>query len=181
MFKEITVKEFGDRYNIMHIDEDWAAVSADNGENRNSMLIGWAGLGVLWSIPTFTIYIHKSRYSKEVFDKAKYYSVSILTGDNREKHMDAWKYLGTVSGRDEDKFAGAARLGLTVTEEIIGEEKVPYFAESDYVVICKMTGRTDFELDKLDAPARIMKWYESSGVHTIYEGEVIKVLEAAKE
>jgi len=178
MFKEISAEEFAMEYNIMHVMKDWAAISADNGEERNSMIIGWAGLGVLWSIPTFTIYIHQSRYSKQVFDKAKYYSVSVLTGENREKHMDAWKYLGSISGRDEDKFAGAADRGLTVRDDEIDGNKVPYFAESDYVVICKITGMTDFDVKKMDAPERIMKWYSKEGVHTIYEGQIIKILKA---
>lgn len=176
MFTEITVREFADEYNIMDISNDWAAITADNGEEKNSMIIGWAGLGVLWSIPMFTAYIHKTRYSKEVFDKAGYYSVSILTGENREKHMTAWSYLGSKSGRDEDKIAGAAERGLTLAAESVGGEEVPYFAESDYVVICKMAGITDFDLSRMDAPERIMKWYGESGVHTIYEGEILKVL-----
>jgi len=176
MFKEITPEEFADAYNIMHIAKDWAAISADNGEERNSMIIGWAGLGVLWSIPTFTSYIHLSRHSKQVFDKAKYYSVSIMVGENRKEHKAAWGYLGSASGRDEDKFAGAEERGLTVAEEVIEGERIPYFAESDFVVLCEITGIADFDPSRMDAPERITKWYASDGVHSIYEGQIVKVL-----
>ena len=176
MFKEITPEEFSGEYNILHVGKDWAAASADDGTEKNSLIIGWAGLGILWGLPTFTVYVHESRYSKHIFDGAEYFSVSILVGENREKHLDAWKYLGSVSGRDEDKFAGAARLGLNGAAAEMDGASVPYFAESDYVVICKKTGMTDFDVEKMDAPDRIMNWYSADGVHTIYEGRIVKVL-----
>ena len=176
MFQEITAEEFGKEYNIMNIEKDWAAITADDGERRNSVIIGWAGLGILWRIPVFSVYIHATRFSKQVFDNAKYYSVSILLGENRTQHMKALAYLGSKSGRDEDKMQGAEKLGLTAKEELIDGEKVPYFAESDYVVFCRMRGMTDFDLNKLDAPEAIMTWYGKEGVHTIYEGEIVKVL-----
>ncbi len=176
MFNEITPREFAGEYNILDIGRDWAAASADDGAEKNSLIIGWAGLGILWGLPTFTVYVHESRYSKLIFDGAEYYSVSILLGENREKHLDAWKYLGSVSGRDEDKFAGAASRGLTPASEEIEGASVPYFAEADYVVFCKKTGMTDFDLNRMNAPERIMGWYSDSGVHTIYEGQIVKVL-----
>lgn len=176
MFKEITPVEFAGEYNILNIGRDWAAASADDGREKNSLIIGWAGLGILWGIPTFTVYVHKSRFSKHIFDDAEYFSVSILQGENREEHLDAWKYLGTVSGRDEDKFAGAVRRGLTPTAEEIDGASVPYFAEADFVVFCKKTGMTDFALDRMEAPDRIMNWYSADGVHSIYEGQIVKVL-----
>jgi len=180
MFKEISVEEFGNEYNIMNIERDWAAISADNGEERNSMIIGWAGLGILWRLPMFTTYIHKSRFSKHIFDKAKYYSVSIILGDNREKHFEAWKYLGSKSGRNEDKFDGVKKLGLTIGEEEYDGNKVPYYNESDYVIICKMQGMSDFDLNKMYGPNQIKAWYEKDGVHTLYQGEIIKVLKKEK-
>ena len=176
MFKEITPREFAGEYNILDIGGDWAAVTADNGSEHNSMIIGWAGLGILWGLPTFTVYIHRERYSKQVFDKAEYFSVSILLGENREAHLDAWKYLGSASGRDEDKLEGAARRGLRCVTEEIGGAAVPYFAASDYVILCKKTGMTDFDVEKMEAPDRIMNWYSADGVHTVYEGQIVKIL-----
>lgn len=120
-FEVITPREFAADYNIMDLAADWGLICADDGTERNSMTIGWGATGILWRKPVFSVYIHRSRYSKHIFDAAEYFSVCILTGENREAHLDALKYLGSVSGRDEDKIAGAAQRGLSWASATLGE------------------------------------------------------------
>lgn len=35
-----------------------------NGDKYNAMVIGWGALGTCWSVPTYTVYVRKSRYTK---------------------------------------------------------------------------------------------------------------------
>ena len=179
-FEVITPREFAADYNIMDLAADWGLICADDGTERNSMTIGWGATGILWRKPVFSVYIHRSRYSKHIFDAAEYFSVCILTGENREAHLDALKYLGSVSGRDEDKIAGAAQRGLSWASATLGEDgegpRIPYFAESDYVVLCRKMGQTDYNLDTMSPDAPVYGWYQRDGVHTVYEGEIFGVL-----
>ena len=68
---------------------------------------------------------------------------------------------------DENKMKNC---GLTVLEE----DGVPYFAESRAVVICRIMGRNDF--DAFSCDDGVKEWYLKDGVHTLYHGEIIKVL-----
>ena len=165
--KEISLKQFGDEYNFLNIEEDWAAAFADDGKEANALTIGWGSIGYLWSKPTITVYIHKERYSKHIFDNAEYFTVSIFKKPAYRKEL---QYLGSKSGRDEDKVKGC---GLNVVKE----ENYSYFDQADYVIIAKKMGQTDFEMDKIDPNLGFMNYYrKTNGVHTIYEGEIIKIL-----
>jgi len=178
-FKKFDVKEDFTENGFQWF-RDAELVAAGDKEKHNAMTIGWGATGILWRKPVFSVYIHRSRYSKHIFDAAEYFSVCILTGENREAHLDALKYLGSVSGRDEDKIAGAAQRGLSWASATLGEDgegpRIPYFAESDYVVLCRKMGQTDYNLDTMSPDAPVYGWYQRDGVHTVYEGEILGVL-----
>ena len=170
--KEISIKDFGQEYNFMNFHDDWAALVADDGSRINSLTVSWGSIGYLWNLPTFSAYIHDDRFSQHIFDNSDYYSVCIF---DRRKYQKALSYLGTVSGRDEDKIKGC---GLTLNKE----EKAPYFLEARYVLICKKTGDTDFVYERVKDDVEFKKYYkQTGGVHRIFEGEIIKVLKNENE
>lgn len=163
MKREIEIKELCKYINPLAL-EDWPAIAmATDGKETNGLTIGWAEYGVLWSKPASTVYVHKTRYSKHIFDGAEYYSVCYL----KPEHKESIKYFGTVSGRDENKMA---KCGLT----IVTDDYAPYFKETDVVVICKIMGNSDFNPESV--AENVKPWYKKEGVHTLYYGEIIKVL-----
>ena len=95
-FKEISIQEIAEYKDPFSLFADWAAASAKGKEKANSLLIGWGGLGILWSKPCCTVYIHESRYSKKIFDEADSFSVwpvraaVALTYMPVEGHLQAW-------------------------------------------------------------------------------------------
>lgn len=133
------------------------------GGKRNALTLGWGSLGVLWRKPTLTLYVHATRYSKGLFDKATSFSYNVLLPEKRK----ALSYLGRVSGRTEDKIEGS---GLTVVKDEVAD----YFLESSLVLLCTKMGETDFSLPDVDEGVK--DWYEKDGVHTLYFGEIKKVL-----
>ncbi|MBO4540797.1 MAG: flavin reductase [Bacilli bacterium] len=165
-FKEISIQEIAEYKDPFSLFADWAAASAKGKEKANSLLIGWGGLGILWSKPCCTVYIHESRYSKKIFDEADSFSVCFFS---RERFAKELAYLGKVSGRGEDKMSGC---GLTAKEE----KGIPYFEEAELVIFCKKMGQSKFDPEKISSPERIIEWYRKDGVHTLYFGEIIKVL-----
>ena len=95
--KEIAVKDLFQYIDPFRIHEDPAIALASDGKETNGLTIGWAEYGVLWSKPAATVYVHKTRYSKHIFDGAEYYAICYL----KPEHRDVLGYFGTVSGRDE--------------------------------------------------------------------------------
>ena len=110
-----------------------------------------------------TVYIHKTRYSKHIFDKAMYYSICFMDND----YKNQLGYFGRVSGRNENKME---KCEMTVIENDVA----PYFEESSVVILCKMMGKSDFDKDNVDE--NVFEWYQNEGVHSQYYGEIIKVL-----
>lgn len=150
------------------VGKQWMLVTAKKEDGSvNTMTASWGGLGILWGKPVAFVFIRPQRYTKEFVDGSQSLSLSFL-GEEYRKQLN---YLGTVSGRDEDKIA---RSGLTVANE--GD--TPYFAESQTALICRklyaqeLTSEcfTDKELDQ--------KVYPGKDYHTMYVCEVEKILEA---
>jgi len=165
MFKEISLKEFVDQYNIFDFNLDWGVASCKNSKEKNCLTVSWASFGYLWSKPTLTIYINKQRFSEHIFSNGDYFTLSIFDKNEYRKEL---MYLGRTSGRNEDKFIGSK---LSVIEE----DEFIYFGEAKYVIFVKKMGQTKFDIDNIKLN-NILSWYKKDGGHTIYEGEIIKIL-----
>lgn len=171
-YTELTVNDFCDEYNIMDFHQDYGAVAVDNGTERNAMLISWCGIGYMWDNPTFTFYIFKDRFTQHILDTSEYYSISIFHNDDYDKSL---LYLGTVSGRDEDKFAGCGLREMEV-------DGVPCFADADYIIICKKAAYVDFDRDTMEDFVSYNSYYdEHDGVHRIFQGQIEKILKNNKD
>ena len=161
--KEIEIKDLCQYINPMEIREKPAIIVASDGKETNGMTIGWAGFGTLWRKYMATVYIHKVRYSKHIFDNADYYSICFMKPED-EKQTE---YFGKVSGRDENKMEKCKM-------EVVSDDVAPYFANSRVVVLCHIMGKSDFDANSVDEG--VYDWYQRDGVHTQYYGEIVKVL-----
>lgn len=164
-FKKITYQELSQYKNPFDLFKEWGITLVKNNDNVNPMTIGWGGLGILWRKPCCTVYIHKVRYSKELFDKEDLFSVSFFNMDKYKKELSLF---GTVSGKDVDK---TKESGFSVKYHM----DIPYYEEADVIIFCKKMGQTDFDPTKINVDA-INEWYQKDGVHTIYFGEIIDIL-----
>ena len=160
--KEINIFELKNYLNPFETRENPAIILGSDEKETNGMTIGWASYGVLWKKYCATIYIHAMRYSKHIFDNAEYFSICYM----KKEHKDVVKYFGTVSGKDENKIE---KCGLKIVNE-----EAPYFEDAKIVVLCRMMGRSDFDINHIDPS--IEEWYQRDGVHSQYYGEIIKVL-----
>lgn len=147
------------------IGEDWALVSAGGREKANTMTVSWGGVGVLWGKNVVFAFIRESRYTKEFIDSGETFSLSFLSGEYR----NALALCGSKSGRDIDKWK---ETGLT---PVIDEGTV-YPKEAKCAFLCRKIAAVPVEkesfLDKGIAP----EWYGSGDFHTMYVGEIIKVI-----
>ena len=86
-----------------------------SGDKFNTMVIGWGQLGTLWNLPTYTVYVRQSRYTKPQLDKTKEFTISAPVSGKLDREV--FRICGTQSGRDVDKEK-AANLTLVAADEI---------------------------------------------------------------
>ena len=149
------------------IGKDWMLIAAEKGGIINTMTASWGGFGVIWERNVAYIFVRKSRYTKEFIDGSDTFS---LTFFDHKKFAKELVYLGTVSGRDEDKIAKA---GLTV----VHADGTPYFEEASTVIICKKLCNPiplakDYIYDEIDKAM-----YADKDYHDIYIGEITQILQ----
>ena len=137
---------------IQMIDKDWLEVSAGKKGNMNLMTISWGTIGELWGRPVFTVFVSTNRYTHKFMEENDYFTVTHFPESMRDK----LSYLGRVSGRDEDKVAGA---GLTVEFTELGN---PIYAEADLAIECKKIYGQQF--DPALMPQEQRDWYDRSGL-----------------
>lgn len=168
-FKEIPVEQL--QMNPMTlIAREWMLVTAGN-ETRgyNTMTASWGHLGAIWGhshgYPTSVIYVRPQRYTKEFVDREELYTLSFFSEDYKK----ALGYLGSHSGRDEDKVAKA---GLTP----VFEEDCTYFGEAKLVLVCRKLYCGTLQEECFFNPETVEENYPNRDFHDFYIGEIVKVL-----
>lgn len=146
-------------------NEWWLVTAGDEAKGYNTMTASWGHVGVIWQRPTAIVYIRPQRYTKEFVDRADRYTLSLFGGDYK-KEMG---YLGSHSGRDEDKVA---KVGLTP----VFEEDYTYFAEAEIVIVCRKLYQAPLLPDGFIDARIIDEHYPDRDFHEMYIGEIEKVL-----
>lgn len=163
--KEITCDKLNENaFNL--VGKDWFLFTAEKDGKVNTMTASWGGIGVLWGKNVAYMFIRPQRYTKEFVDAADRLSISVLPNSFKKE----LGYLGSVSGRDEDKIA---KSGLTVNKY----EDVPYFEEARLTFICKKLYAQNLEEGCFIDKDMIDKWYQEKDYHIMYVVEIEKILE----
>lgn len=158
-----------ERNTFTQIGKEYMLITAKKNDKINTMTASWGGLGVMWNKNVAYIVIRPQRYTKEFVDFADCFSLSFFNGEIKDKLA----YLGAISGRDEDKIV---KVGLTT----ICEDNIPYFEEAKLVLLCKKLFASDIKGDNFIDKEIMNKNYPNKDFHTLYIGEITKVLKKAK-
>lgn len=166
MKKEVKVWDYAGR--IMEaIDEGILLTTAADGE-KDTMVIGWGHIGVIWGKPVFVAYVRESRHTKSLVDKNGEFTVNTPLAPI-DKNIIA--VCGTKSGRDMDKFA---ELGLETEDGLT--VSVPGIRQLPLTLECKVIYRQDQDSAALhpDVMARYYKpgTRNEGDYHTMYFGEI---------
>ena len=162
--------------------KEWAALTAGNEERGyNSMCIAWGHLGAIWEaksdpekrrigpLPTAWVYVRPQRYTKEFMDREAYFTINFLGKEGKK----ACGYLGSRSGRDEDKVANA---GLTPVFD--AQYDTTYLAESRLVLVCRKIYTDVLDEEGFVDRSLLEDNYPARDLHTCYLGEIVKTLYA---
>ena len=152
--------------NVFHlINDDWMLVAAEDGGRTNAMTASWGGVGILWGKKVAFVFVRPQRYTKEFIDKSDKLSLSFFD--------DSWRkmlnYMGTVSGRDEDKIAAS---GLHV--EMVNS--APVFKESRMALICRKLYEQPMTEESFVDKELAAQHYAQKDFHNMYVVEIEKIL-----
>lgn len=162
--KAIDMKEL--KFNPMTlIGKEWMLVSAGNEKKFNTMTAQWGHLGAIWNgdMPTSVVYIRPQRYTNEFVDKEDYYTLSFFD----ESYKKDLLYLGTHSGRNEDK------LSKTKLTPIFSEGTV-YFKEAKLVFVCRKVYKGKLHEEGFVDESILNRNYPERDFHYVYIGEIVK-------
>jgi flavin reductase (DIM6/NTAB) family NADH-FMN oxidoreductase RutF len=163
-FKEIKPEELN-KSAFQLIGKDWMLITAKKDNKVNTMTASWGGFGVMFNKNVVYIVIRPQRYTKEFVDSSDTFSLTIFDETFRKQ----LSYLGTVSGRDEDKIS---KSNLTIEYS----NNTPYFEEGNIAIICKKIYAQAFNPECLIASEIDEKFYPEKDYHTLYIAEIEKIL-----
>ncbi|MDF2486569.1 MAG: hypothetical protein K0R46_2737 [Herbinix sp.] len=149
------------------IGKEWMLITAGDENKVNTMTASWGGLGVMYGKNVAFIVVRPQRYTKEFLDREDTFSLSFLDKEYRK----ALNYLGTVSGRNEDKIT---KSGLTLDRY----DNTPYFSEANNVLICKKLYVQQMSGDCLLEERYQSTFYPNEDYHYLYIAEVTTALKS---
>jgi flavin reductase (DIM6/NTAB) family NADH-FMN oxidoreductase RutF len=135
-------------------------VKADN--KLNTMTIGWATIGFVWSKPIFMVAVRNSRYTFGIIEKAADFTVSVPKTDMK----DAIAFCGTQSGRNRDKFKECGMKPAPAQKTyspIVGTPGIHFE--------CKIVLKAAMDPTMLDPGYKDL--YPDKDYHTLYFGEIM--------
>lgn len=135
-------------------------------DKPNAMTIGWAMVSVMWSRNIFVAPVRFSRYSHELLEAHKEFTV-FVPYDNMKKTLGI---CGSKSGRDTDKIA-LCGLTLAPSQKI----QVPHIAARGLVIEGRVIYQDDFKDNLLSDDVRESYYSgrEAGNLHTLYYGEIL--------
>lgn len=164
--KEIDVNELS-LEPVAAFRDDWMLLTAGTKERGyNCMTCSWGHIGNIWTGATAICYVRPQRYTKEFIDREGMYTLCFFDGHKKEL-----AYLGSHSGRDEDKLS---KVGLTP----IFEDGYTYYAEASLVLVCRKLYSATLREDCFADRSVVEKCYPDRDFHDMYIGEIVRILKA---
>ena len=152
------------------------------GEKFNAMVIGWGGLGTVWSRPAFTVYVREGRYTRGALDQTGAFTISVPL---EKPDAAVNKVCGWQSGRDVDK-AAAAGLHLEPAEV----NGVPGALEYPITLECRVLYAQKQDLSRIPEDIRARMYPQdvdgaypmaNRDAHVMYIGEIVSAYRIRQE
>lgn len=139
-----------------------AFLTVKNGDNVNTMTIGWALIGVMWGKPIMTVAVRKSRHTFRIMENASDFNVSVPRTDMAKE----LEFCGSRSGRDCNKFEECG-IKLRPAEKV----QSPLIDIPGMHFECKIALRSPMNPQLLID--EYVHLYPGKDYHTLYFGEIL--------
>ncbi len=143
-----------------------AFLTTMNSEKLNTMTISWGSTGFFWNKPVFVVAVRKSRFTHEIIESSKEFTVSIPFNILKTE----LNFCGTKSGKYYNKF-DFLKLNINHSEKI----KTPAVNCKGIHYECKVIFQSDME--KFPISDDINPFYQTGDLHTMYFGEILRCYE----
>ena len=141
----------------------WALATAGNLEKYNTCTIGWGSLGTIWGRSVVTVYVQPERLTWEYLKNSDIFTVDFFAPEYRE----ALSYLGSHSGRDEDKVVSAGLHPKALAGGVT-------FEEANLTFVCRKLFQGPFSREGLNETLND-GIYANWEPHWMFVGEIIEV------
>ena len=149
---------------IKYLHRQGAFLTVKKGDKINVSTISWGNIGFEWGRPVFTILVRNSRYNHELLQENGEFTVSIPTSSSMKKALNL---VGSVSGRDEDKFALAK-----LTQYPAKTMDTPVVKEANIFYECKIIYNHKVDPKLLRGDVDVTS-YMDGDYHEIFYGEIV--------
>jgi flavin reductase (DIM6/NTAB) family NADH-FMN oxidoreductase RutF len=152
-------------------------LNTKDGDKPNTMTIGWGQIGIEWRKLIFTAYVRHGRYTHDILEKTKEFTVSIPLEERNSDIAKAIAYCGSRTGRDINKLQDC---NLTLADGV--DVKSPAIKEIPLTLECKVIYQQEQEHDRIPAVLREMFYPQqvdsdepraNRDYHTVYYGEIV--------
>ena len=151
-----------------HAVWDWTWFLLASGDlaagKYNAMTVAWGALGFIWDKPLAVAVVRPTRHTFGFMNEFISFTLSAFD----KSHRKALQYLGSHSGRDEDKIAAS---GLTPQPASV--VAAPAFAEAELVLECRKLYWQDLDPSHFLDP-KIDLLYNQD-YHRMFFGEVVAI------
>ncbi|MDR0370500.1 MAG: flavin reductase [Prevotellaceae bacterium] len=154
-YRQITPSEIP--FPIFELKNKWMLITAGKDGKVNTMTASWGGFGIMWNKEVAFVVIRPQRYTLEFVEQSD--SISLSFFDRSFKKT--LNYLGSVSGRDENKIE---KSNLTVSYK----NGIPYFEEAETVIFAKKLFIQPMKEDGFIEKQVIKNWYPDKDYHHLY-------------
>lgn len=134
----------------------------------NTMTIGWGAIGIIWNKPVFQVLVRGSRYTHNLLEKSKEFTVSIPINQDLKQ---ALAYCGTNSGGDVDKLK-ECNLSILPGRKV----KAPVIAQCKRHYECRVIATQKLIEENISSDIGI-SFYGGGDYHTIFYGEIVSSYE----
>ena len=154
------------------IADQWLLLSSGDfsAGKFNAMTICWGSLGYMWDMPFAQVVVRPTRFTYEFMNRYDTFTLCVFPEDHRAD----LQHLGTVSGRDGDKFVGTKLTPIAATAVA-----APAYAEAELVIECRKVYWQDYDPSHFLDP-RILGKYSGADFHRVFFGEVVALSAAEK-
>ncbi|WP_427340553.1 flavin reductase family protein [Caloranaerobacter sp. DY30410] len=162
MYKDIAYHKYSKE--VLEQLPKGAFLTVKHKDKINTMTIGWGNIGFIWNKPIFTVAVRYSRYTYELLEKAKEFTISVPLNKDLKKEL---AFCGTKSGRDFDKFKEcnlSCENGKVLSTPIVGDCELHYE--------CKVVYQQAMEPALIDEHIK-QKFYPNQNYHILYYGEIV--------
>jgi flavin reductase (DIM6/NTAB) family NADH-FMN oxidoreductase RutF len=162
-YKEMKPEQL-DKNIFQLINDGWMLITAKKDDKINTMTASWGGFGIMWNKKVACTVMRPQRYTKEFVDGSDRFTLCFFD----KEYKKTLSYLGSVSGRNDDKIS---KSNLTVN--LVND--VPYFEEADMVIVCRKLYTQDMKPESFIIKDLDNEFYPKKDYHTLYLSEIERI------